>query len=203
MAVFDFEHIDNAKLVGLAGTLNAGKDTAANHLVQRHSFMHVSTGDVLRAEANKHGLEPDRNTLIDIGVRLRQEYGSQGALIIMAIEKWQAKREEYMGGLVVSGMRAIGEAEEIPTRHGKLIFVDAPIETRYARMIARQRDAEATKAFDEFAAHDQIEFEGVPDDPTRPNLSAIKSISHKVILNDRNDTELLFSNLDRTVGLGH
>ena len=203
MTIFNFRQVDNTKLVGLAGTLNAGKDTGAEHLVQKHQFMHVSTGDILRAEASKHCLEPDRNTLIDIGVRLRQEYGSQGALVIMAIERWQARRERYIGGLVVSGMRAIGEAAEIPARHGKLIFVDAPIGIRYARMVARQRDTEATKSFDEFAAHDQIEFEGVPNDTTRPNLSGIKAISDSVIMNDRSDTELLFSNLDRTVGLGH
>lgn len=189
--------------MGIAGTLNAGKDTGAEHLVQRHSFMHVSTGDVLRTEASRYGLGTDRNTLIDIGVKLRREYGSQGALVIMAIEQWQDQRERYMGGLVVTGMRAIGEAAEIPARHGKLIFVDAPIETRYKRMVARQRDAEATQTMEEFAAHDHLEFVGVPDDPTRPNLSAIKAISDRVIFNDRSDTELLFSSIDRTVGVGH
>lgn len=117
-AMPNFADLDNTKLAGLPGTLGAGKDTGAEHLAQWHGFLHVSTGDILREEARRYGLDTDRNTLIDIGVSLRREYGSQGALIIMAIERWQAQRERYLGGLVVTGMRALGEAEEIPVWEG-------------------------------------------------------------------------------------
>lgn len=189
------------QFVGIAGRLNAGKDTAAEHLVACHDFLHVSTGDLLRAEARQKGLGTDRNTLIDLGIQLRKEYGSQGALIIMALEKWQEQRNRYIGGLVVTGMRAIGEAAEVPARDGQLLFIEAPLEVRYQRMVERQRDSEAMKSLEEFAEHDRIEFEGVPDDPARPNLGAIKKIAHRILRNDYDSAEPFLSELEEVLHL--
>lgn len=81
--------------------------------------------------------------------------------------------------------------------------MDAPIEMRYRRIVARKRDDKAALTFEEFAAHDRIEFEGTPGDITRPNLRAIKEISHRVLMNDREDPELYLSNLDESLGLAH
>ncbi len=83
MAVFD--NYPSSKLVGLSGTLGAGKDTAAQYLVAKHGFMHVSTGDVLRSEATRQGRNHKRATLIEIGVELREKYCSAGALVLKGI----------------------------------------------------------------------------------------------------------------------
>lgn len=190
-----------SKFVGIAGRLNAGKDTAAEHLAQKHNFLHVSTGDLLREVARGKGLDTDRNTLIDLGIQLRADYGSQGALIIMAMEKWQEHRDRYIGGLVVTGMRAIGEAAEVPQRGGKLLFVEAPLNMRYRRMITRRRDSEARQAFQEFSIHDKIEYEGDPTDPTRPNLRAIKLIADRVLYNDDDMSEPFLQDLEYELGL--
>src|SRR5579875_3462272 len=109
-----------SKLVGLSGTLGSGKDTAANHLVNEHGFMHVSLGDVLRVEARRQGRDTERPTLIEIGMRLREKYGSLGALCIKGIEQWAEQRERYVGGLVISGVRVLGEAQEIKDQKGTL-----------------------------------------------------------------------------------
>lgn len=200
VATFDAAESANTQLVGLAGTLNAGKDTGAEHLAERYGFLHVSTSNILRAEAERYKLTPDRVTLTDIGINLRREYNSEAALVIMAIERWQAERDRYMGGLVVTGLRVIGEAEEVRKRNGRLLFVDAPIEVRYARMIARQRDAETTQTLEQFKERSLIEFEGVPDDRKQPNLRAIMGIS-RVLHNDLNDPKPFLRELDEILGL--
>ena len=190
-----------AQLIGLAGTLGAGKDTGAEHLESRHGFLHVSTGDMLRDEARNRNFDTDRNTLIQLGIDLRADYGSQGALIIMAIEKWQRERDRYMGGLVVTGMRAIDEAKEVPERFGTLLFIDAPLEVRYQRMAARQRDNETSQTLEQFAMHDSMEMEGDLDNPTRPNLRAIMNISHRVLLNSFDSPVSFLVELEETLDL--
>ncbi|HET9098696.1 MAG TPA: AAA family ATPase [Candidatus Saccharimonadales bacterium] len=197
MSVFHRE--TSSQLVGLTGTLNAGKDTAANHLVNNHGFMHVSSGDVLRAEAKRQGLPNDRNTLIEIGVRLRKEYGNVGALVIKGVEQWQEQKEAYLGGLVVSGLRILGEAQEVHAQGGKLVFIDAPVEERYRRMVARQRDAEAEKTLEEFMEHERYELEGLGGSD-RPHLRAIQAISD-IRLDNSGLPELFIASLDESLGL--
>ena len=193
----------NAQFVGLAGRPGAGKDTGADHLVAQHDFLHVSTSNLLREEAERRGLDKERGTLIELGINLREEYGTQGALILLAIERWHEQRDRYIGGLVVTAMRAAGEAKEILAQDGKLVFVDARQELRYQRIIARQRDDEAKKTLEEFAAHDNMEFEGSNDDPTRPNLRAIMKLSHHVLTNNAESERPFILRLENKLGLEH
>lgn len=188
------------QFVGIAGTLGAGKDVCARHLVNSYGFLHVSTGDFLREIARQEGLDTERPTLIELGVRLRAEYRSHGALVIKAIEKWHDEADSYPGGLVVSGLRVIGEAREVIDHNGLLCFIDAPRELRHARIVGRQRDDEARQTLEQFAARDEIELNGDPTDLARPNLSAIRKISHAAILNLYDSEEPLQRELDRILG---
>lgn len=192
-----------AKFVGLAGTLGAGKDTGAEHLAKHHNFLHVSTSDLLREEARRNGLDTDRPTLIELGIKLRQEYGSQGALILLAIERWQEQRDRYIGGLVVTAMRAVGEAQEVVDQNGTLLFVDAPIGFRYSRMYDRARDNEVNKTFQEFVKHDRLEYHGDPNDSTRPNLKAIKNLSHFALMNEHGQAETFTRTIETILSLDY
>ncbi len=189
------------KLIGLSGTLNAGKDTAAEYLVENYNFMHVSTGDVLRAEADLQNRSKDWGSLIEIGVELRAQYGSVGALVLKSIENWQKVSSSYLGGLVISGLRVIGEAEELKKLGGTLVFIDAPIGERYKRMINRSRGAEANKTYEEFVELERIQMEGIGGD-NRPNLKAVKTISDVIIMNN-STPGLFFSELERVLALKH
>lgn len=191
----------SARFVGLAGTFGAGKDECARHLAGDHGFLHVSTGDMLRDVARQEGLDTERPTLIELGIRLRAEYDSQGALVIKATEKWQDEADRYPGGVVVSGLRVVGEAEEVLGRAGTLLFVDAPLELRHERIVSRQRDEETKQTLEQFAAAESVERNGDPDDPTRPNLEAIRKIAHAVLVNDYSTPRPLHRKLDSLLGL--
>lgn len=175
------------RLIGISGTNGAGKDTAAQFLVGR-GYMHVSTGDILRAEATERGLDHERSTLIELAKTLGQEQNNPHALVAMGIEAWHNNRAEYLGGLVMSGLRILGEAEEFKRRGGQLLFIDAPVEERYRRIQGRGRGAEAGRSLEEFAAHDRIEYQGLGG-PQWPNLQAIKDMSDFVIVNDKTEAD--------------
>ena len=192
-----------AQFVGIAGRQGAGKDTGAEHMAEKHEFLHVSTSNLLREEAKLRGLDDKRNTLINLGIQLREQYGTQGALILMAIERWQQQRDRYIGGLVVTAMRATGEAQEILNQSGRLIFVNADLELRYQRILRRQRDSETEQTLEEFSAHDRQEYEGVKHDPTRPNLRGIMKMSHHVLTNNGDSEKPFVRRLENKLGLTH
>lgn len=185
----DFNKDESPRLIGISGTFASGKDTAAKYLVEEKNFMFVSTGDVLRAVADKEGLSHDRATLIEISVRMRKEYGSLGALVLKGIEQWKEQRDKYSGGLVVSGLRIIAESQEIKNQNGLLLFIDAPDAVRYERMKqraiteGRTIELENVNNLEEFIQSEVTEMQGLGGEE-RPNILGVKNIADVVIQND-------------------
>ena len=51
------------KVIGLMGTIGAGKGTVADYLMGRYGFKSITMGDLVREEAEKVGLEKNRENL--------------------------------------------------------------------------------------------------------------------------------------------
>jgi dephospho-CoA kinase len=95
----------------------------------------------------------------------------------MALDKYRAQAEKYKG-VVISGIRSIGEVENIVAAGGTMIFVDAPVEIRYERMINRQRDSESQLSLEEFRAGEAAEMTAAnTHDKTVQNLEAIRQMA--------------------------
>src|SRR3989338_2769065 len=62
-------------IIGLCGTIGAGKSTTARYYSQCCGFERLSFGDEVRREATARGLSHDRGVLQKLGARLRQEEG--------------------------------------------------------------------------------------------------------------------------------
>lgn len=186
-----FEKITSPRLVGVSGTLGAGKDTVGDFLANAYHFLHISTGDVLRAEATARGLDAsDRATLINLAVELQQAYGSYGALVLRAISQWQQRSTQFPGGVVISGIRIVEEAQQIRARGGTQLYIDADPHIRYVRVRGRQRDhREAQLTLDEFIAHEKTELEGTGN-PARPHLLGIKAVADAIVVNEMTREEL-------------
>lgn len=178
-------------IIGLAGTLNAGKDSLANILAEKHGFLHVSTSDMIRQmKRMEYGDSPKaalgRN---DPYIhKLRTERGP-GFLIDVIYDDWQADKEKYPGGVIASGIRAIGEAERIHDLGGLIVFVDADPKVRYERSQKRLRDEHDQKTLEEFIASERSEIEVDPNDKAVQNLKAMKDMADIVIYNDGNSIE--------------
>lgn len=177
-------------IIGLAGTLNAGKDVLGNMLAEEYGFLHMSTSDMLRAiKRQKFGDSPEalltRNDPFVHKLRLEKP---AGFLVGSIHEEWLTNRDKYPGGFVASAIRAISEAEKILELGGTIIFVDADPKVRYARSQARQRDANETgKSFEEFMATERTEIDVDPNDKAVTNLVAMKNMAGIVLDNSGND----------------
>ena len=183
------------KIVGLAGTHASGKDTVANYLVVKYGFYHVSTGDIVRDEAMKKYGSIERPVLYKTANEIRNQNG-YGATSQMALERFEKVKEQYKG-LVVSGFRALAEAQVVKDNGGLIIFTDAPEQLRYERLKERARVEEGSLSYEDFKKREDAENGGV--DPAF-DISAIKSIADFVIENN-NDKEKFLLDIEGALGL--
>jgi dephospho-CoA kinase len=178
--------------IGLAGTLNAGKDSFGDILAKDYEFLHMSTSDMIRLiKKREFGDTPQALLLRNDPYinNLRSERGP-GFLVQAVHDDWQAQKDKYPGGYVASAIRAIGEAEKVKELGGIIVFVDADPKVRYERSQKRGRDEnEKGKSFDEFMASEQLEIDVDQNDKSVQNLSAMKSMADLVIINDQNSIE--------------
>ncbi len=183
------------KIVGLAGSHASGKDTVAHYLAEKHGFFHVSTGDIFREEAMKRYGSIERPVLYKTANEIRGSRG-HGAASQMALERFEKVKDQYKG-LVVSGFRAIAEAQVVKDAGGAIIFTDAPEQIRFERLRDRARAEEGDLSFEEFKKREDAENGGI--DPAF-DISAIKSIADFVVVNDGSTEEFLEA-IDKALGL--
>lgn len=182
-------------IVGLAGTHASGKDTVAQYLVEEYGFFHVSTGDIVRDEAMKRYGSIERPVLYKTANEIRETQGHD-ATSRMALVRFEAVKDQYKG-LVVSGFRAVAEAQVIKYSGGVLIFTDAPELVRYERLKERARVEEGSLSFEQFKQREDAENGGV--DPAF-DISAIKSIAD-VIIENKDGRENFLRAVDQALGL--
>lgn len=177
------------RIIGLSGTFASGKDTLAHYLVRQYHYLHVSTGDMVRQEALKERGSIERPILHEVADGLRRTHGA-GVLADLAIKTFEAKqaeRDDYKG-LVVSGLRSLGEAKAIKAAGGILVFTDAPVETRHQRMVSRKRDDETTLSLEEFKAQEATELEAAGEGDEAFNILGIRKLSD-IILHNSTDLD--------------
>ncbi len=192
------------KIIGLAGTFASGKDTVGELLSQKHGFMHVSTGDILRAEKKKQYGDSPKALLVrndPFAMALRKEKGP-GALVELAYDEYRKNEKQYPGGLVASGIRSIGEAEMIQKLGGMLIFVDADAKIRYNRAFSRKRDDnDVTVSFDDFLASEKAESDNPTKDKTAIDIPEMKKMANVVIMNNGNSIPAFKKEVEETLGI--
>ena len=179
-------------IIGITGTYSSGKDTVSEYLKQK-GFSHYSCSDILREEADKMGLEQNRDNWIKIGNDLRQQFGP-GILGQRILEKID---NENVTKAVVSSIRNPGEIDELKnTGSFYLIKVDAPIEIRYERAKRRGNLADDV-SFEKFKFQEQSEL--VSDDPAKQQISACMQMADYTILNS-GSMEELYKKIDEILG---
>ncbi len=165
-------------IIGITGTLGAGKDTAAAYL-QSLGFAHHSLSDVIREVLRERGDELSLDNLIRVGNELRVTEGPAYLADVIL------KRIQRLA--VVSSIRHPAELAAFKaTGRFFLCAIDAPIDVRFARIQARVRPGEE-QSFEEFKAIEQRQIHGVG-----PNqrLQEIIAAADYQITNDKDLADL-------------
>lgn len=172
-------------IIGLSGTFAAGKDTLAEYLVSSKGFTHISTSDLVREDTQEIYGNTDRPTLRKHANELRESRGP-GVLVEMSLERAQAAKT----GVVISGIRSIGEVESLHAAGGTMVFIDADQQVRYERAFTRKRDVEADMSFEDFVASENHELEKPRDNKTEQNLFGVRYLSDYVLQNEQTPEQL-------------
>lgn len=189
------------KIIGLAGTNGSGKDTVGNILAENYGYLFISVTELLRAEAAKRGLEPNRENLRQISAGWRRESGRLGVLVDKAVAEYEKSPGQY-SGVVMASLRNPGEADRVHELGGTMVWVDADPRIRYDRiqsaLAERGRAAEDKKTFDQFQAEEAVEMQQSGDAATL-NMAAVKERCDTFINNDDSGRDKLRQRLKQAL----
>jgi len=178
-------------IIGVTGCYASGKDTVGDYL-KGQGFLHISLSDMIRVELRRQKKPITRENLIMMGNKMREDFGN-GALAHKAVLAF----EEFKNHVVTS----IRHPEEINTLRQRkdfvMVFVDAPLEIRYNRTLARAREGEKTTSLDEFKANEEREMHG---DGAGQQLLRCKQMADIILRNDA-DISALHAKLDKILAI--
>jgi len=140
-------------IIGLSGSLAAGKDTVAEYL-EAKGFRHISLSVILRDLLKEKNIEINLENLTRVGNSILDEYGP--AYLVKRAEKIA----DFSSDLVISSIRQPNEIEYLKKRRDFfMVFVDADIKIRFSRSEIRSRQGDS-KTLEEFAAIEKKEMDG-------------------------------------------
>jgi dephospho-CoA kinase len=169
-------------IIGIAGTLGAGKGTVVEYLKSK-GFTHYSSSDVLRKILDERGLSSERENLSSLANELMNEY-SGGVLHFSNQYATDAGDENY----ILEALHRVSEGEYIEKIKGTILAVDAKIEVRYKRISARQEGEKDNVSFEKFVSDSHREDEGQTG--SGPNIRAVLQMADHTIMNDGTIEEL-------------
>ena len=125
------------KIIAFVGMPAAGKSVASD-VVRDEDIDVVNMGDVIREEVKRRCLDPTDSNTGAVANDLRDKEGMD------AVAKRCVPMIESLGKelVVVDGVRGIAEVEFFRDHFGDdftLVFIDAPLETRFSRVSSRGR----------------------------------------------------------------
>lgn len=164
------------KIIGIAGTNGAGKDTVGMILQEGHGYLFVSVTDVLRAELKRQGFPVDREHLRELSASWRREFG-YGVLIDRAMDVYNDQPAGKYKGVAIASLRNPFEVDRIHELGGVVWWLDADPLLRFTRIRAnaaqRARAEEDEKTFEQFLAEEKAEMFSSGDAATL-NMSAVR-----------------------------
>lgn len=170
-------------IIGITGTLGAGKGAVVSYLVRTKGFTHYSARSYFAAQMEKQGIAPiNRDTMVEFANRLREHNGPRHLF-----DALYAEAEASGNPSVIESIRTVGEAEALKERGGTLLAVDADERTRYTRICGRGSVLDQV-TFEEFQAQEAREMHS--DDPNKQNISAVMRMADVTIENNGSLAEL-------------
>ena len=163
-------------IVGITGTIGAGKGTVVDYLVATRGFTHFSARGFLERELRVRSLPPSRDNMKLVADDLRAQHESS-----YIIEQLFAEASAVGGNAVIESVRTLGEASFLRERGVPLLAVDADRALRYGRIAARGLSTDDV-SFEKFCMQEGAEL--ASDDPNRQNILGVMAAADYCIMND-------------------
>jgi len=178
-------------IIGITGTIGAGKGTIVDYLVENHDFLHFSVRGFLLEKIREYGMPENRDSMFNLANDLRAAYGPSyvtDQLYGQAILKGRNS--------VIESIRTTGEISSLREKGAFCLFaVDADPEIRYHRILLRKSETDRI-SYETFLENEQRE--SVSADPGFQNLRACINQADYLFLNNGSMQEL-FIQVDKVL----
>lgn len=171
-------------IIGITGTLGAGKGTIVDYLVQEKGFAHFSVRGFLLEEISRQGLEANRDSMVLVANKLRADH-SPSYIIDQLYERALLTGKNC----IIESIRTPGEVQSLREKGNFVLFaVDADPMLRYKRIVLRNSETDNI-SYDIFLQNEKREM--ISDDPNKQNLRKCIQQADHVLTNNNSIPDLI------------
>ena len=171
-------------IIGITGTLGAGKGTIVDYLVKEKGFVHFSVRGFITEEINRQGLPVNRDSMVKVANKLRADH-SPSYIIDQLYEQAMLTGKNC----IIESIRTPGEVQSLREKGNFVLFaVDADPMLRYQRIVLRNSETDNI-SYDVFLQNEKREM--ISDDPNKQNLRRCIQLADHVLTNNSSIPELI------------
>lgn len=170
-------------IIGITGTLGAGKGTVVDYLTKEKKFAHFSVRDFIARELKRRNMPVNRDTLTAMANNLRA-LNSPSYIVEQLYEEACTQQQNC----IIESIRTPGEIRALRQKGNFfLLAVDADPRVRYSRI--RKRNSETDQvSYSTFIMNEQREMHS--EDANKQNLAECIRMADHVIQNNKSVEDL-------------
>jgi len=170
-------------IIGITGTLGAGKGTIVDYLVQKMGFQHFSVRGFISEEIIRRNLPVNRDTMTLVANDLRANHSP--SWIVDQLFKLAIKTGK---NCIIESIRTPGEVLSLRKKGQFILFaVDADPKLRFERIKKRGSETDQID-FETFLSNEKREMESI--DPNKQNIGKVVKMADFVFANNQNISDL-------------
>lgn len=171
------------KIIGITGTLGAGKGTIVEYLTSKHGFKHFSVREYLIKAIKAQGNEVNRDSMVQTANGLRALHGPS-----YIAEELHKEAKQSGANCIIESIRTVGEVTALKSKGNFYLFsVDTERKLRYERILLRGSETDMV-SYETFSENEEREM--TSNDPNKQNLSACMKLADYHFTNNGSFEEL-------------
>jgi dephospho-CoA kinase len=157
-------------IIGITGTIGAGKGTIVDYLVKKYHFKHLSVRGFLTAIIAQKNLPLNRDSMVMVANELRANHSPS-----YIAEQLFLEAKKTTENCIIESIRTIGEVTALREKGDFILLaVDAEPKLRFDRVVLRGSETDKID-FATFLDNEAREMNS--DDPNKQNLAACQKMA--------------------------